>query len=241
MIFVFYLSLIQCIKHPYSLELDKNNIFQYVGTNQSVFIHFYADLCQHCIKIAPEWNEVVRIYKPLGKYIFATVDCDRSKSICSTLDSTSTPDFQYFQPHSRRGDHYGGERNIIHFVKWIKGVTGDIPYNKPWMLLFIKEGDHLKEINDFLIKENKYVFTVVDSPRKPYYNHTVFRNVETFRDDIVFRAVSIEADEGMKICGSTEKRNCMVLLHEDQKVEYNGDVNEDKIFDFLDLNVKDEL
>lgn len=236
--FVLYLTLARCIRHPYSVELDKDNLFQYIGTNKSVFVHFYADLCQHCIKAAPEWNEIVRMYRPLAKHVFATVDCDRHKGICATLESASTPGFHHYAPHSRRGAPFAGERNVVHFAKWIREETGDLPYSRPGTLMFAREGDDLSEIRDFAARG--YAFAVVDSPRQPRYNHTALRNVEAVRDDVMFRAVRSGTSDAATLCGGSEKQNCMVLIAGNRTIEYSGEVDEDRLFDFLELNVADD-
>ncbi|KAH0790086.1 putative protein disulfide isomerase [Histomonas meleagridis] len=232
MIFVAFVSIIKAFSHPYSVEINKENVFDIIGKEKHVFVHFFSEGCKFCLKAQPEWNELVRIYYPIKDIVFATINCDRWRSLCSAFDGTSTPNFQYFAPHQRSGSAFGGEAEVVSFARWVKQMTSILPYTKPHTLMFTNP----KEIND--LKEEGYVFTVLDDPKTQFYNHSVFRKVEN-QFDIPFRSLSPKEypEESKAFCDSP---HCVVLLYKNEKYTYNGEIEIQNVMDFIDSHIPED-
>jgi thiol-disulfide isomerase/thioredoxin len=231
------LSSILLVSHPFSLELTMQNVFDYIGKPHHVVVHFFTEGCRHCIVIAPHWNELVRMYRPVPNLSMATVNCNHSQSLCMALDGTSTPSVQYFAPRHRTGVAFGGEREIVPLTKWVRNKTGLDPYTKPNSILFGSP----EEIAD-LTGAGRPMVVVVDNPRKQTINHTVLRRCEALRVEIPFRAISSEhfqSDVG-RYCPN-ERKSCVVVTDGKQVVEYAGEMDEDELLTFIDIHAPSEL
>ena len=177
------LTIIFYILHPYSVSINKENLYNFIGSNKHTFLHFYSPDCPHCEKLQPIWNELTKIYKPLDNITFATVNCDRWKSICSSFDGLATPTVQYFAPKQRKGISYGGQHEIINFVKWIKSNSNIIPYTKPGSIIYSTPN----EINELI--DQKWILLAIDDPKNNFLNHSEILNIEK-NINIDIRAIS---------------------------------------------------
>lgn len=224
-------------QHPYSVEITKDNVFDIIGKKEHVYVHFFAEGCRHCAKMAPEWNELVRIYHPVQNVIMATINCDRWSSLCFSFDGTSTPSVQHFGPRERKGVQYGGERTIIPMTKWVISTSEEKPYTKPNSLLYARSIDEIKNI----IKDGQ-VLLVVDDQKTHFYNQTEIRQCEGQSEAKVI-AISKDTypNESAAYCGSNDTNNCIVLLNKDEVFKYDGPIEYTKILDFVDEHpLKDE-
>jgi thiol-disulfide isomerase/thioredoxin len=225
------------LSHPFSIQLDKQNTYNYVGKSNHLFVHFYTDGCRHCARLAPHWNELVRMYHPVEGISMATLGCDRFSSLCIELDGTSTPGIQYFRPNEKVGITFDGERELGPLLEWVQNLTSFVPFAKPNCLLFAKPDEVAA-----LTKDGGWAFVVVDSPVEPAFNHSEFRACETERPEIAFRAVSnvhfqSEAD---RLCHNDGKR-CAFLSNGKDVVMYNDEIAADPLFAFLDVHVPSDL
>lgn len=215
------------IDHPYSVEINKENVFEIISKLNHVIVHFYSDWCPHCAKMAPAWNEISRMYYPVEDVVMAQINCDSCKSLCSAFDGTSTPNIQYFAPKERKPIMYGGEKEVLPMARWIKQQTGKIPFTKPGNLLY-NQKEELQERT-----KNGWVLIVVDNARNQYYNHTNIRNCEEDRD-IPIRAFdpSLDPKFTSDLCGTEE--HCILLLKDAEKHEYKGEIDTEEILTFID-------
>ena len=222
------------LSHPFSTRINKEHVFDVIGKDKHVLVHFYADGCQHCGKFEPVWNEIARMYKPLPNFETATINCDRWNSLCVMFEGASTPTVQYFPPKERHGQAYGGEKEVMPLVKWIKRMTNVVPFTTPNSLLFASPA----EIEE--TEKESWVFVVADDPRKQLFNHTVLRSCEQERL-VELRAMSNThfPKEAAELCGG--ETSCMVLTDGKQRIRYDGDVSADKILEFFDAHVAPDL
>lgn len=223
--------------HPLSVEITKENVFDIIGKTKHVYVHFFSKGCRHCAKMAPEWNELVRIYHPIDEVVLATINCDRWSNLCFSFDGTSTPSIQHFSPRERKGVQYGGDKTLIPMSKWIIETSSAKPYVKPKSLLYAKTID---EINASL-KENGQVLIVVDDPRHQIYNQTEIREAEGATPAHIFAiSKSSYPQEAELYCEKDE--HCIVLINGNETIIYDGPIESSKILDFIDEHpVKEEL
>jgi len=227
MFFYLFLALCSALGHPFSTPISKENLFSYIGSVKHVILHFYAPDCPHCEELAPEWNEVTRIYRPNDNIVFAVVNCDRWRSICSSLDGSATPTIQYFPPRERRGVAYGGSHDVISIVKWIKANTGIMPFTKPGSMVYTTP----KELK--YLTESKSVFLAIDDSKSHFYNQTEIRQAESLVSS-EFRALSPSdyPKESSQYCSDIP---CLVFLQGDKKTLYNGPVNHTAVASFVEI------
>ena len=223
------------LSHPFSTRIDKEHVFDVIGKEKHVLVHFYADSCAHCAKFEHAWNELARMYRPLDNFVTATINCDRWNSLCVMFDGSSTPTIEYFAPHEKNGQAYGGEREVLPLVKWVKKMADVTPFTKPGSLLFVTPS----EIEE--LEKESWVLIVADDPRNQHYNHTELRNCEGQRM-IELRALSSThwPKEVENACG-TGIDHCIVLTDGKRKFLYEGDVETDKILTFFDSHVSPDL
>lgn len=221
--------------HPFSHKITKENVFDVIGKTEWVIVHFFADGCKHCGEFEPVWNEVSRMYKPVDGIKLATINCDRWNQLCVMFDGTSTPGVQVFAPRERRGQVFGGKRETLPLVKWIRNHTGIDPFTKPGSLLFASPED-IAETQ----KEN-WVLVATDNPRKLFYNHTALRDCEDDRF-LQLRALSnVQYPEKTKeLCGA-DTNNCLVLTNGKQTFKYEGQIDTDALLDFIAQHISDDL
>lgn len=220
-------------EHPFSEVMTKENHAQIIGQKKPAVIHFYAPDCPHCAEFAPTWNEVTRMYNPFTNITFATINCDRYKSVCASYDGQATPTTRYFAPRSKTSEQFGGN-DVVGLVKFIRRCSDMLPYTSPNHLTYAKPNEIEK-----ILKENP-VFVVIDHHRKGVYNQTEIRQCEEKRD-IDIRALDPvdNAKELKKYCGAQE--NCMVLLQGSNVYKYEGPVEHEAILAFFDDKIGADL
>ncbi|EAY18645.1 Thioredoxin family protein [Trichomonas vaginalis G3] len=229
--FLLFSQLTKQFTHPFSEVLTKENMYTIIGQKKPAIIHFYAPDCPHCAEFSPVWNEVTRMYNPFTNITFATVNCDRYKSVCTAFDGSSTPTTQFFAPHSKMGQRFGG-KDVVGLTKFVKNNANMLPYTSPNHLAYAKPNEVEK-----ILKENP-VFLVFDTHRNCHYNQTEIRLVEEKRD-VDIRAIDPVENpkEVKKYCGSTEP--CMVLLQGNNKIKYEGPATSADILAFFDEKVEE--
>jgi thiol-disulfide isomerase/thioredoxin len=222
------------LSHPFSVEIDKQNVFDIIGKQNHVVVHFWADGCKHCLAFAPEWNEFVRMYHPVEGIVMATILCDKMASLCTAFDGSGTPAVEYFAPRERKGAIYGGVKEALPLVKWIRELTSLDPYTSPGSLLFASP----KEISD--LTANGWVLVVADNPRQEFFNHTEIRGIEGKREVTVRALSSVNFEKDIsKYCG--EKLNCIVLAKGEEQIVYEGEVERKAVLAFIDGHVPLDL
>jgi thiol-disulfide isomerase/thioredoxin len=221
--------------HPYSELITKQNVFDYIGKLQHIFIHFYSDNCKHCLAVAPEWDELVRMYRPVPGIVMGVVNCDTAQALCVSLEGSSTPTILHFAPRQRNGVAYGGVKDVLHMTKWVRNITSLDPYTKPGSLIFTNP----EEVSA-LTADGSWAFIVVDNPRKQFYNQTEIRKCEDQRS-VAFRALSNAqfAVDAARLCKG--ELNCAVLTDGNEAHEYGGAIDAGSILAFLDDRIPRDL
>jgi thiol-disulfide isomerase/thioredoxin len=224
------------LAHPFSIELEKNNVDTIVGQPNHLFIHFYTDGCPHCKKMAPEWNDLVRMYRPLPGFVMAAIDCGRLHAICESLEGTTTPSVRYFPPGQKVGVMFTGDREVGPLTEWVRNLTNADPYTAPGSLLFVPPSDI-----DALTNEGGWVLVAVDNHQVRFYNQTEIRSCEDHRE-IQFRALSNVnyRKEAIHFCRN-DSGNCIFLTNGEETFTFEGEVDAQEIAAFLDNNLPTEL
>jgi thiol-disulfide isomerase/thioredoxin len=224
------------LSHPFSVVINKQNVFEIIGKQNHVIVHFWADGCRHCMAFAPHWNDFVRMYHPVNGIVTATIHCDRFASLCTAFDGSGTPAVQYFAPRERKGALYGGAKEIVPLVKWVRDLTSLDPYTSPGSLLFAPPN----EVSD-LSNEGGWALIVVDNPRNQFYNHTELRTLES-RPELPLRAISnVDYEKDVpRYCGQ-KGVNCITLTNGKESFVYDGEIEPGAILAFIDAHVGPEL
>ena len=232
--FLLLFSFSSSFKHPFSTQINKNNMIELIGNKKAAVIHFYAPECPHCSDFAPKWNELSRMYHIFDNVTFGTVNCDRYRSICSQFDGSATPTTKFYPPHDKLGQTFAGDASVIGFAKWLRNHMGFNPYTPPNHLCYAKTGEI-----DTLLKKNS-VFVVVDSHKKNSFNQTEIRQCEEKRNiDIRALDPNDQQEEAKKYC--PDLKPCMVLLQNENTYKYNGEVTKEAILEFFDQNIGEDL
>jgi hypothetical protein len=169
--------------------------------------------------MAPEWNDLVRINRPVPGFVMAAIDCGRLHGICETLEGTTTPSVRYFAPNQKTGVAFTGEREVGPLAEWVKNVTNVEPYTAPGSLFFV----------------------VVDNHRSRFYNHSEIKKCEDLRE-IQFRALS-NVDyrkEASRFCRN-DSNNCIFVTNGQETTLFTGDVNVEELTAFLEISLPPEL
>ena len=131
---------IQVSLHPFNEQLNKNNFFDHVGKKNHIIIHCFSEGCPHCADMRPTWNEVSRMYHTIEGIELLVLNCNKYQSLCVAIDGSSTPNIQYYAPHSRKmSTLYGGNYDNISLVRWIKENTGLMPFHQIEWVVATKE------------------------------------------------------------------------------------------------------
>ncbi|OHT00980.1 Thioredoxin family protein [Tritrichomonas foetus] len=235
MIFSLFFVFLSAQGHPYSVEITKDNLDDIIGKSKHVFIHFYSEGCRHCIKMAPEWNEVVRIYHPVTEIVMATINCDRWSSICYNLEGTSTPSIQHFAPGKKKGVQYKGAKTFEPIQKFVAEKTSIQPLIPQNCLIFVTP----EELNQALSEGPALV--IVDNHKSMNYDHPQIRACEN-QTDIPILALSqpFYPKESENICQGAD--HCILYVDDGKKVPFTKTVETNALLDFIDSNKgNDEL
>jgi hypothetical protein len=137
-------------------------------------------------------------------------------------------------PRERKGTLFGGGKEIVPLVKWVRELTSLDPCTSPGSLLFARPS----EISDLTSKG--WTLVIADNPRHKFYNHTEIRTVEDKRE-VPVRALSNVnfQKEVSPYCG--EKANCIVLANGNEQFPFDGEIEGKVILDFIDAHVSREL
>jgi thiol-disulfide isomerase/thioredoxin len=222
------------LSHPFSVTIDKQNVFEIIGKQNHVIVHFWADGCKHCLAFAPEWNEFVRMYHPVEGIVMATILCDKMGSLCTAFDGSGTPAVEYFAPRERKGTLYGGTKETLPLVKWVRELTSLDPYTSPGSLVFASPN----EITD--LAAGGWALVVADNPRDEFYNHTEIRGVEDKREVAVRALNNVNFEkERSKYC--EDKLTCIVLVKGETRFSYDGAIERKAILEFIDAHIPPDL
>ena len=223
-----------CFSHPFSVQMNKQNMNQIIGQKYPAVVHFYAPECKHCAELAPVWNEISRMYYIFDNITFSTVNCDKYPSICSGFDSSTTPTIRYFEPYQKRGIPFSGERSTVGFAKWIRSNFKSNPYTAPNHLTYTT-----KELITNRLEQNA-VLVVVDSHKKSHYNQMEIRLCEEMRNIDIFAIDPIDfPNDANEFCHG--EKFCIVFSQGKDRIRYSGEINSTDLLHFIDSNIAEDL
>jgi hypothetical protein len=186
--------------------------------------------------MAPHWNDLVRMYRPLAGVSMAAIDCGRLHGICESLEGTTTPSVRYFAPGQKAGVMFAGDREIGPLAEWARNLTALEPYTAPGSVFFAPPGEI-----DAITAEGGWVLVVVDSHQRRAYDHAQVAACEAQRE-IQFRALS-NVDypkEAGRFCRN-DAGQCIFLTNGEETHAYDGEVETQAILSFLDAKLPSDL
>eukprot|EP00088_Acartia_fossae_P060237 TRINITY_DN7208_c0_g1_i1.p1 TRINITY_DN7208_c0_g1~~TRINITY_DN7208_c0_g1_i1.p1 ORF type:complete len:398 (-),score=125.61 TRINITY_DN7208_c0_g1_i1:188-1381(-) len=108
------------------LHILTEKSFAGVVKEKDTFVKFYAPWCGHCIKLAPTWDELAKVFEKDDDVKIAKIDCTEHQSICQENDVRGYPTLALFRA-GRKIETYKGARSLSDlkdFVNANKGSAG---------------------------------------------------------------------------------------------------------------------
>ena len=146
------------------VHLTIENFEEFVKSNPSVLVAFYAPWCGHCKAMKPDYNIAAKIMeqeKIQGK--LAAVDATSEKQLASMFEVKGFPTIKYFQNGNFVYD-YGYPRSTEAFIDFMKDPKPPPPPEKEWSEIET-EVHHLTD-DDFktFLKKTKHVLVMFYAP-----------------------------------------------------------------------------
>ena len=108
------------LKASFQLEAFDNS-----GSEQPLFVMFYAPWCSHCKTCKPHFEKLIEEYK--GNVKLMMVDCtdDSNKELVESQGIKGFPTIRYYK-NGLNGpyDEYSSERSYSNFAQYLGGITG---------------------------------------------------------------------------------------------------------------------
>jgi thiol-disulfide isomerase/thioredoxin len=81
----------------YSVEITPEN-YEEVTQGRTVFIKFYSPHCDHCKKLAPDWEKLAEEWKNHPQGLVGEVDCVAHRKFCQSLNFEGVPTLLFGDP-----------------------------------------------------------------------------------------------------------------------------------------------
>ncbi|XP_020917391.1 protein disulfide-isomerase A5 [Exaiptasia diaphana] len=103
------------------VHLDDTTFDDFIKTQSSALVMFYAPWCPHCQKLKPAFGEVAKEVNTEKKIegVMAAVDCTESSTVCSSNGVKGYPDLKYFK-NGEFQFKYTGARSAKAFRDFMK-------------------------------------------------------------------------------------------------------------------------
>lgn len=202
------------------------------------FIKFYAPWCGHCIKLAPAWDELAKVFEKDEQVKIAKIDCTEHQSICQEHNVRGYPTLEYFRS-GRKLETYKGARALNDLKDWVNeqkvgagsattedGKVPDAKEEKPSAVLKLEKSNFDEKIKEGVVFVKFFA---------PWCGHckrlapTWEQLAEEFqaRDDVTIAHVDCTADNNVnrELCDGQGVNGFPTLLIYKNGVkvdEYNG-------------------
>lgn len=200
--------------NKFVIELTEQNFGDFIGSNDYVFVEFYAVGCGACKQLAPHYNSAAKILADAGSPIkLAKINAITETDIANKYNVDGYPTLLLF----RKGDvtEYNRDRSAEDIVRWLNKKIAPPA----------TELNDIEEVRRFL-EDNDVVsigfFTDQSSGRAK-----LFLKVADNIDDFPMGITSNE-----RIFKEYSAKNEDIILfkkHDDEKVRYEGELNEENL------------
>jgi protein disulfide-isomerase-like protein len=111
------------------VDLTKDTFYNFVTTSEKpIIVKFTTSWCGHCKNVAPIFQDAAN---STDEVIFANVDCEKNRLICSNYQVRGYPTIKLFK--DGKYTEYDGPREVSGFIFFAKNTEADvnIPYQYP--------------------------------------------------------------------------------------------------------------
>ncbi|KAJ4750061.1 Disulfide-isomerase-like protein [Rhynchospora pubera] len=145
------------------VELMPDNFQKEVGQDRGALVKFFAPWCGHCIKLAPEYEQLASYFKQVADTVLiAKVNCDENKDLCVDNEVTGYPTILWFPKGSLEAKRYHGIRTIEAFAEFVN-AEGGTNVKVPVAPSYVVEVT-LESFDDVIFDITKHVFVQFYAP-----------------------------------------------------------------------------
>lgn len=162
------------------IQMSAGNVQEILGSNELVFVNFYADWCRFSQILAPVFeetsNKVKEEFPMAGKVAFAKVDCDAETTVAADYHITKYPTLKLFRNGQVVKKEYRGQRSSDSLAAYIREQLKDS----------IQVHTDLKSIDD-LEQKKAHVIGFFESQDSENYK-TFAKVASSLREDCLFHS-----------------------------------------------------
>ena len=146
-----------------AIELNNDNIDQYIGNNNYVILEFYTKWCHYCKLLSPEYNKLAEEYNNKRKdIIISRIEGQANDFTLQRYGIFRFPVIVLFKPHSKAiYSIFQNQRTYDELNKWVNESCPDI--REEGKSIFKTKNDKIKiniceiEKSQNLTAENEYI------------------------------------------------------------------------------------
>jgi len=187
-------------KHADALvaTLDNDNFMQYIekNWNKPILLKLYATWCQHCQRMAPEFEKAAMQSRESKKpYLFAEINVPENRKAHDFYNVTSYPTIKLI--YLNKTESYEGERTAGEFLKYMDRKAG----------ITLNELKTETDVRKFLAFKNNRAILISDSPAEI----AEFKNIGTDVLELAYYQTSVEL--GKKVFTKLTKTPAVIIIN----------------------------